>query len=92
MVLVLLIMLVALLLAAIPVWPHSRNWGYYPSGGIGAVLIIILLLLLIERWERDDELGADSYLWELEPGQGRAQEEMGQPAEHRARDSISSRG
>ena len=47
MVLILLIILAALLGAAIPVWPHSRNWGYYPSGGIGIVIMIIILLLLI---------------------------------------------
>ena len=47
MVLILLIILAALLGAAIPVWPHSRNWGYYPSGGIGVVIMIIILLLLI---------------------------------------------
>jgi hypothetical protein len=44
--LVLLIILVVLLLAAIPAWPHSRDWGYYPSGGLGLVLIIILILLI----------------------------------------------
>jgi hypothetical protein len=44
--LILLIILVVLLLAAIPAWPHSRDWGYYPSGGIGIILIIILILLI----------------------------------------------
>jgi hypothetical protein len=44
--LVLLIILVVLLLAAIPAWPYSRDWGYYPSGGLGLVLIIILILLI----------------------------------------------
>jgi uncharacterized protein DUF3309 len=44
--LVLLIILVVLLLAAIPAWPYSRDWGYYPSGGLGLVLIIILVLLI----------------------------------------------
>ena len=43
---ILLIILVLLLLGAIPAWPHSRNWGYGPSGGLGLVLIIILLLVL----------------------------------------------
>jgi Protein of unknown function (DUF3309) len=42
--LILLIILVLLLLAALPTWPHSRNWGYGPSGGLGAVLVIVLLL------------------------------------------------
>ena len=46
---ILLIVLVLLLLGAFPAWPHSRNWGYYPSGGIGLVLVIILLLVLFER-------------------------------------------
>jgi hypothetical protein len=44
--LILLIVLVVLLLAAIPAWPHSRDWGYYPSGGLGIILIIILILLI----------------------------------------------
>ncbi|HEX6102515.1 MAG TPA: DUF3309 family protein [Alphaproteobacteria bacterium] len=44
--LILLIVLVVLLLAAIPAWPHSRDWGYYPSGGLGLILIIILILLI----------------------------------------------
>jgi hypothetical protein len=47
--LLLLILLVMLLLGALPAWPHSRNWGYYPSGGLGVVLIIVLVLLLMNR-------------------------------------------
>jgi hypothetical protein len=43
---ILLIVLLLLLLGALPVYPHSRNWGYYPSGGLGLVLIILLLLVL----------------------------------------------
>jgi len=46
---ILLIVLVLLLLGAFPAWPHSRNWGYYPSGGIGLVLVIILLLILFQQ-------------------------------------------
>ena len=46
---VLLIVLILLLLGVIPTWPHSRNWGYYPSGGIGLVLIIVIVLLLAGR-------------------------------------------
>ena len=46
---ILLIVLVLLLLGAFPAWPHSRSWGYYPSGGIGLVLVVILLLMLFER-------------------------------------------
>jgi hypothetical protein len=44
--LILLIVLVVLLLGAIPAWPYSRDWGYYPSGGLGIILIIILILLI----------------------------------------------
>ena len=44
--LILLIVLIVLLLAAIPTWPYSRDWGYYPSGGLGIILIIILILLI----------------------------------------------
>ena len=44
---ILLIVLVLALLGVIPTWPHSRQWGYYPSGGIGTVLLIIVILLLL---------------------------------------------
>jgi hypothetical protein len=44
---ILLIVLLILLLGAIPAWPHSRGWGYYPSGGLGLVLIIVLVILLL---------------------------------------------
>lgn len=47
--LILLIVLVVLLLGAVPAWPHSRDWGYYPSGGIGLVLLIVILLLIFGR-------------------------------------------
>ena len=47
--LVLLIVLIMILLGAVPAWPHSRNWGYAPSGGIGLVLIIVLILVLLQR-------------------------------------------
>lgn len=46
---ILLIVLVLLLIGALPSWPHSRNWGYYPSGGLGLVLVIIIILLLMGR-------------------------------------------
>ncbi|MGZ5093995.1 MAG: DUF3309 family protein [Burkholderiales bacterium] len=46
---ILLIVLVLLLLGVIPTWPHSRQWGYYPSGGIGLVLLIVVILLLLGR-------------------------------------------
>lgn len=45
-VLILLILLV-LLIGAAPAWPHSRNWGYAPAGGLGTVLIIVLILVLL---------------------------------------------
>ena len=46
---ILLIVLVLLLIGAIPSWPHSRNWGYGPSGVLGVVLIIVVVLLLTGR-------------------------------------------
>lgn len=46
---ILLVLLVLLLLGSIPVYPHSRSWGYYPSGGIGTVLVVVLILVLMER-------------------------------------------
>ncbi len=45
--LIVLIVLVLLLLGAIPSWPHSRSWGYGPSGGLGLVLVIVIVLLLM---------------------------------------------
>ncbi len=45
--LILLILLVLLLIGAVPTWPHSRNWGYWPSGGLGLILLIVLILLLV---------------------------------------------
>ncbi len=46
---ILLVVLVLLLIGAVPSWPYSREWGYYPSGGVGLVLLIILLLVLMGR-------------------------------------------
>jgi len=46
---ILIIILVLFLLGALPVYPHSRSWGYYPSGGLGLVLLIILILVLLGR-------------------------------------------
>jgi len=46
---ILLIILIILLLGALPAWPHSRGWGYYPSGGLGLVLVILLILALLGR-------------------------------------------
>lgn len=45
----LLIVLILMLIGAIPSWPHSRNWGYGPSGGLGLVVIILIVLLLMGR-------------------------------------------
>ncbi len=49
MITILLVILILMLLGALPRWPHSRNWGYYPSGGMGLVVIILLILLLTGR-------------------------------------------
>ena len=46
---ILLIVLVLILIGAIPTWPHSRNWGYGPSGGLGLVVVILLVLLLMGK-------------------------------------------
>ena len=45
----LLVILVVLLLGALPMWPYSASWGYYPSGGLGLVLLILLVLVLSGR-------------------------------------------
>jgi len=47
--LILLLILVLLSLGSLPTWPHSRSWGYYPSGGLGLVVIILVVLLLLGR-------------------------------------------
>ena len=46
---ILLVILVLLLLGALPAWPHSRSWGYAPSGGLGLLLVILLVVLLVQR-------------------------------------------
>ncbi|MBU4176758.1 MAG: DUF3309 family protein [Desulfurivibrionaceae bacterium] len=46
---ILLVVLILMLLGAIPTWPHSREWGYYPSGGLGLILLILLILMLLGR-------------------------------------------
>lgn len=46
---ILTIILIILLLGALPTWPYSAGWGYYPSGGLGLVLLIIVVLLLVGR-------------------------------------------
>jgi len=45
----LLIILILFLIGALPRWPHSANWGYYPSSGVGIILIIVIILLLTGR-------------------------------------------
>jgi hypothetical protein len=47
--LILLIVLVLMLVGAIPTWPHSRAWGYGPSGGLGLVIVVLLVLILMGR-------------------------------------------
>jgi len=46
---ILIVILFMLLLGALPTWPHSRQWGYYPSGGLGLVVVILVLLLVMGR-------------------------------------------
>lgn len=46
---ILLIVLILALIGALPAWPHSRSWGYYPSGGLGLVVLILLILVLTGR-------------------------------------------
>jgi len=47
--LLIVIVLVLLLVGALPTWPHSQGWGYYPSGGLGLVVLIVVVLLLLGR-------------------------------------------
>ena len=46
---ILLVVLIVMMLGSAPAWPHSRGWGYYPSGGLGLVVLILLVLLLTGR-------------------------------------------
>jgi len=46
---ILLVLVILMLLGALPTWPHSRNWGYYPSGGLSLILTILIVLLLLGR-------------------------------------------
>ena len=46
---ILLVVLILFLVGALPTWPHSKNWGYYPSGGLGLVALILLILVLMGR-------------------------------------------
>ena len=45
----LIVVLVLMLIGAIPAWPHSRQWGYYPSGGLGLVLLVLIILMVSGR-------------------------------------------
>ncbi len=46
---ILIVLLILALVGALPNWPHSREWGYYPTGGIGLILLIVLILVLLGR-------------------------------------------
>lgn len=46
---ILLIILVLMLIGAVPLWPHSQSWGYFPSGGLGLVLLIVIILLVLGK-------------------------------------------
>ena len=46
---ILLVVLILMLVGVLPTWPHSRSWGYYPSGGLGLVVLILLVLVLLGR-------------------------------------------
>jgi len=49
MVTILIVILVLVLVGILPTWPHSKKWGYYPSGGVGLVILILVILLLMGR-------------------------------------------
>lgn len=46
---IILVLLILLLLGKLPMWPHSKNWGYYPSGGLGLIAVILVVVLLLGR-------------------------------------------
>jgi hypothetical protein len=46
---ILLVILILMLVGALPAWPHSRSWGYYPSGGLGLIVVVLLVLMLAGR-------------------------------------------
>ena len=46
---ILIVILILMLVGAMPRWPHSRNWGYYPSSGLGVALLVVIILLLLGR-------------------------------------------
>jgi hypothetical protein len=47
---ILLVLLVLLLVGSVPAWPHSRNWGYYPSSVVGVVLVLLIIMLMLGRF------------------------------------------
>ena len=46
---ILIVVVIFMLLGALPAWPHSRQWGYYPSGGIGMILLVLVVLIVLGR-------------------------------------------
>jgi hypothetical protein len=46
---ILIVILILMLVGVLPTWPHSRSWGYYPSGGLGLVLLILIILMLLGK-------------------------------------------
>jgi hypothetical protein len=46
---ILVVVLILALIGALPTWPHSRNWGYYPSSGVGLIFVVLIILLLLGR-------------------------------------------
>lgn len=46
---ILIVVIILMLIGALPTWPHSKQWGYYPSGGLGLIFLILLILLLMGR-------------------------------------------
>src|SRR5436309_16063613 len=59
---ILIIILIILLIGALPSWPYSTGWGYYPSGGLGLILLIVLILLLMGRISRPKSRTASTHL------------------------------
>ena len=46
---ILIVILILMLIGSVPRWPHSRDWGYYPSGGLGFILLVLIILVLLGR-------------------------------------------
>ena len=47
--LVVLVLIICLVVGTLPTWPHSASWGYYPSGGLGFILVVVVVLMLLRR-------------------------------------------